>query len=130
LKKIEKKIIKEGKAEDATVSHALKDLAKLEKASNKATKALDKSQHALEKSHKEEHKATKNLNKATHKHDLAVAAIANAEKDLEARKAETARLQNEVAKKKEEVNGVLDSQRKHNSLRETRLAEIHHARAG
>jgi phage-related minor tail protein len=130
LKKIEKGIIKEGKTEDATVSHALKDLSKLEKASSKATKAVDKSQHALDKSHRREHSATKALNKAAHKHDLAVADIANAEKDLEARKAEAQRLELELAKRKEDVNGVLDNQRKHNSIRESKLAEVHHARAG
>ncbi|KAF5371444.1 hypothetical protein D9757_009988 [Collybiopsis confluens] len=130
LKKIEKKIVKEGKSEDSTVSHVLKDLAKLEKASDKATKNVDKSEHALEKSHRHEHKATKDLNKATHKHDLAIAAIANAENDLEARRVEAERLQAEVAKRKQEVNGVLEDQRVHNSVRETKLAEIHHARAG
>lgn len=38
LKKLEKKIIDEGKAEDAHVSHTLKDLSKVEKASGKADK--------------------------------------------------------------------------------------------
>lgn len=80
LKKLEKKIIKEGKTEDATVSHQLKDLTKLEKVANKAAKvcvlcipsivilispfqALDKSQHALEKTHQKEHSVIKDLNK-------------------------------------------------------------------
>ncbi|KAE9386544.1 hypothetical protein BT96DRAFT_1026186, partial [Gymnopus androsaceus JB14] len=49
LKKLENKIIRQGKNEDPRVSHDLKDLAKLEKVSSKAAKALDKSQHALEK---------------------------------------------------------------------------------
>ncbi|KAE9400130.1 hypothetical protein BT96DRAFT_938899 [Gymnopus androsaceus JB14] len=88
LKKLEKKIIKEGKNEDSRVSHDLKDLTKLEKASGKAAK------------------------------------------DLEAKKAEAARLEAELAKKKDSVNGVVEGQRQHNSLRETKLAEIHHVRAG
>ncbi|KAJ3812850.1 hypothetical protein F5876DRAFT_74443 [Lentinula aff. lateritia] len=130
LKKLEKKIIDEGKAEDAHVSHTLKDLSKVEKASGKADKTFDKSEHALEKTHKKELKASNTLNKATHKHDLAVAAIGNAEKDLAVKKQESARLQAEVEQRKASVDGIIEAQRHHNSLRESKLAEIHNVRAG
>ncbi|KAH7868063.1 uncharacterized protein C8R40DRAFT_1062959 [Lentinula edodes] len=114
LKKLEKKIIDEGKAEDAHVSHTLKDLSKVEKASGKADKTFDKSEHALEKTHKKELKASNTLNKATHKHDLAVAAIGNAEKDLAVKKQESARLQAEVEQRKASVDGIIEAQRHHN----------------
>ncbi|KAJ3799862.1 hypothetical protein GGU11DRAFT_464733 [Lentinula aff. detonsa] len=130
LKKLEKKITQEGKTEDTHVSHTLKDLSKLEKASTKSDKTFDKSEHALEKTHNKELKASKSLNKATHKHDLAVAAVGNAEKDVAVKKQESARLQAEVEQRKASVDGVLEAQRHHNAIRESKLAEIHSVRAG
>ncbi|KAJ4474228.1 hypothetical protein J3R30DRAFT_3506664 [Lentinula aciculospora] len=130
LNKMEKKIMEEGKAEDSHVSHTLKDLSKVEKASGKADKTSDKAEHALEKTHHKELKASKSLNKATHKHDLAVAAVGNAEKDAAVKKQESARLQAEVDQRKASVDGMLQAQRNHNSIRESKLAEINNVRAG
>ncbi|KAF9067965.1 hypothetical protein BDP27DRAFT_1328061 [Rhodocollybia butyracea] len=130
LKKIEKKIAQEGKAEDKTVKANVKELTHAEKASQKAAKAVEKSEHALEKTHRREYSASKDLNKAAHKHDLTVAAIANAEKEVQVKKAEAERLQAEIAKKKDSVNHVLEDQREHNATRENKLAQVHHVRAG
>ncbi|KAJ3757577.1 hypothetical protein F5878DRAFT_537389 [Lentinula raphanica] len=130
LKKLEKKIIQEGKEEDTHVKHSLKDLNKLEKASNKADKTFDKSEHTLEKKHKEEYKANQTVNKVTHKHDLAVAAVGSAEKDLAAKKQESARLHTEVEQRKASIDGVLEAQRQHNAIRESKLADIHNVRSG
>lgn len=54
------------------------------------------------------------MTQAKHKHDLALAAVSNAEKDLETRKAEAERLQNELAKRKGDVNETVQGQKTHN----------------
>uniref|UniRef100_A0A0W0FKZ1 Uncharacterized protein n=1 Tax=Moniliophthora roreri TaxID=221103 RepID=A0A0W0FKZ1_MONRR len=130
LKKLEKQIVQEGKTEDASVKHALKDLAHVEKSAAKAEKAVDKMSHSVHKAIKKEDASVKALNKATHQHDVAVGKVSAAERDLQAEKQHSVRLQEEVDEKKARVEALIASQTQHKEAREARLAEIEQAKDG
>ncbi|KAI3615702.1 hypothetical protein WG66_011896 [Moniliophthora roreri] len=72
LKKLEKQIVQEGKTEDTSIKHALKDLAHVGKSAAKAEKAVNKMSHSVHKAIKKEDASVKSLNKATYQHNVAV----------------------------------------------------------
>ncbi|KAF8911883.1 hypothetical protein CPB85DRAFT_637526 [Mucidula mucida] len=129
LEKVEKKLVKEGKKEDSNVMDELKDLNFVEKEVEKAHKALQKAQRMLAKRQKEENKAVETLNKATAAHDVSAIKLHDAETDLKLKQDREAKLHQDLAAKRTEVDGVVSLQKAHNEAREARLSQIHHERA-
>lgn len=130
IKKLEKQLHKESKAENSQVKHAMKDLHSLEKEEKKALKALDKAQHNLLKAERSEISTADVMNKARHNHDIAVANVSTAVKDLEIKKQHEAKVKEELEAQKVQVEGMVNAQHVHNQERESKISQIHAARAG
>ncbi|KAK0467875.1 uncharacterized protein EV420DRAFT_1635142 [Desarmillaria tabescens] len=124
LHKLEKQIQKEGKLEDSSVKHSLKDLASAEKGVKKADKGLDKTGKILAKREKEELSAVKALNKATHEHNIAVAKSSDAQKNLKLQQSHDTKLHQDLETKKAQVESAINAQKTHNEVREAKIAEI------
>jgi hydrogenase maturation factor HypF (carbamoyltransferase family) len=109
VKNLTKSIIKEAKAEESNIKHAKKDLEHTEKSLFKAQKvsagifelvsailrqvhqtsytnqAAAKAEATLKTNEQKALEAQQSLNKAEHKHEIAVANVHTAEKDVEVR---------------------------------------------
>ncbi|KZS97704.1 hypothetical protein SISNIDRAFT_481603 [Sistotremastrum niveocremeum HHB9708] len=99
-KRIEKIWLKETKAEETAIAHALKDLQAAEKAHTKSAKQADKAIHTHDKTVKKEHKTAKALNSASQKHDNAVADERKALKNIEIKRQHQSKLEQDIAAKK------------------------------
>ncbi|TRM68479.1 hypothetical protein BD626DRAFT_534512 [Schizophyllum amplum] len=130
LKQIEKDVDKNEKTESKAVKHAMKDLAHLEKTVNKSAKTSDKASHTLAKTEKKESAAAKAIAQANHKHDAAVGNVNKAQEDLKIKHQRQDTLRHKLEGKKAEVDQVLATADQHHRERESRLAQVHSARAG
>ncbi|EJD40162.1 hypothetical protein AURDEDRAFT_70501 [Auricularia subglabra TFB-10046 SS5] len=123
-KQLETLLKREEKEEERSVQHALKDLKATEKANSKAHKAADKAMHAVEKAQTKEHKTSKTLSKATHKHDDAVAAVTNAERNIGIKQRHLTQLEGDLEQKKQHVDEVQRKKEQHDSIRNAKRAEM------
>ncbi|KAF5333737.1 hypothetical protein D9611_002356 [Ephemerocybe angulata] len=122
-KRIEKDIANEAVKEDKSVKHALKELAHLEKQDNKAHKKVDKGTRALGKADQKEESTLHALNKQTKRHDDAVVELSRRSRELEALKAQEAKLDTALAQKKIIVEDAIKQKDMHEQDRLRRLEE-------
>ncbi|KAJ3478122.1 hypothetical protein NLI96_g9983 [Meripilus lineatus] len=106
IRQVEKMMEKEAKADQKTLSHAIKDLTGVEKNHDKSIKAADKAQHALDKAIKQEYNAAATLNKATHAHDSAVSSHHAAEKTLNLKQQHETRLLQDLEQRRADVENL------------------------
>lgn len=123
-KRIEKDIANEAVKEDKSVKHALKELAHLEKQDNKAHKKVDKGTRALGKADQKEESTLHALNKQTKRHDDAVVELSCRSRELEALKAQEAKLDAALAQKKIIVEDVACSRIAFDGLRKQAASEM------
>jgi len=110
---MEKEITKEAKAETSVVKQELKDLTRLEKDVRAAQKSAANADSTLSKREKYEHKTAKRMNEAIHEHDIALAKLQAAAKDVKFRHDHRTRLMNELEVKKGIVEKAIESQVEH-----------------
>ncbi|KAF9477874.1 hypothetical protein BDN70DRAFT_880642 [Pholiota conissans] len=84
VKKVEKEILSEAKNEERRLKNAIEDLSQIEKAENKAQKAIVRADKALDKAEKKEQRTLKDLYRAEHTHGVALSNVRKAQKELEA----------------------------------------------
>ncbi|PPQ77301.1 hypothetical protein CVT25_010883 [Psilocybe cyanescens] len=83
VKKMEKEIMQEAKHEEKELKNATKDMDRTKKAERKAQKTMEKAERMLEKMVEKEKDALAGVHKAEHKHEIAVADLNKAKKDLQ-----------------------------------------------
>ncbi|KAG5641796.1 hypothetical protein DXG03_004182 [Asterophora parasitica] len=114
IKKMEKEIAKEGKAEESRVKHTLNDLSSAEKAHTKAEKAVTNAENALQRAEKNELDATNAISKATYDHDISVTNLHSAQQDSQVKKKQEAKLHQDVQAKKDAADAAIKAQNVHN----------------
>jgi len=124
LKKIEKKIEKEAKAEEKHVQQVIKDFHSAEKSDAKATKAVGKAQNYLVKAEKNEEGMLKAANKAEHKHDLAVTGLHKAENDLRLKQQQNAKIHHNLEMMKVQAEEAQRQKEAHEQTRQSKLTEL------
>lgn len=125
VKKLEKTILKEAKAEEKNVQRTLKDLKSTEKSDAKASKAINKAEKTLEKTQKKEESTLEAANKAAHKHDIAATDLNKANKDLKLKQNQSAKIHQEFLSKKANADEAVRQKEAHEHDRETKLANLH-----
>jgi hypothetical protein len=121
LKKIEKTIEKEAKAEEKHVQQVLKDLHSTEKADAKATKAVSKAQNNLGKAEKNEESTLKAASKAAYKHDLAATELHKAENDLRLKQQQNAKIHHNLESVKVQADEAKRQKEAHEQTRQSKL---------
>jgi len=125
LKKVEKKIEKEAKAEEKHVQQVLKDLHSTEKSDANVTKAVGKAQNALVKTEKKEESTLKAASKAAYKHDLAVTELHKAENDLRLKQQQQGKIHHNLGEMKAQADEAQRQKEAHEQMRQSKLAELH-----
>ncbi|KAH9927139.1 uncharacterized protein BXZ73DRAFT_78609 [Epithele typhae] len=122
---VEKQIHKEERSDEKSLSHAIDDLSRADKAHAKSIKAADKAQHALDKAVANEHKTAKALNKAAHTHDTAIADEQSAEKAAQIQMQHKARLEQDLEQKRQHLEELRSRKEQNDAARDSKLSELH-----
>ncbi|KAF8075985.1 hypothetical protein FPV67DRAFT_392289 [Lyophyllum atratum] len=122
LKKLEKELAKEGKAEEARLQHAVGDLSATEKVQGKVQKAVMKAESNVSKMGKKETAANEAMHKAAQKHDVATTHLQGAEKAAE--RQQDIKLQQELDAKKANVEASVKEKTTNIQGREATLAKL------
>ncbi|GHJ89744.1 hypothetical protein NliqN6_6146 [Naganishia liquefaciens] len=126
VKKEEKMLAKEAKHDDKLVKQALKDLEHTEKEEHRALKAHDKAVKEHAKAVEKEHKLAEQMNKVVHRHDEAVSKENKLAADIQARDQYHAKIEAELAAKKQAVEQATHRHHTNEAQREQRHAVLEH----
>ncbi|KAI0824654.1 hypothetical protein BC628DRAFT_1419769 [Trametes gibbosa] len=124
VKKLEKLMAWEAKAEELNIKHALKDVKKAEKAVKKSVKAVEKAEKAKGKMVKKEHSTVKALNAAKHKHADALEVETKAEEAASAKRESEAEADRSVQQARGDLESMQTAMDGNARERESRLAEV------
>ncbi|OAX43077.1 hypothetical protein K503DRAFT_233383 [Rhizopogon vinicolor AM-OR11-026] len=113
IKKLEKDISKDGKAEEKTMQSTFKDMYKQEKSAAKASKAVEKAEKAVKKLEKHETETVSSLRAATHKHDIAVTNLHSGQADLYAKQQQADKLKQDLANARQRADQVSKDKQVH-----------------
>ncbi|KAH9850037.1 hypothetical protein C2E23DRAFT_887748 [Lenzites betulinus] len=124
VKKLEKLMAWEAKADEANIKHALKDVKKAEKAVKKSVKAVGKAEKGKAKVLKKEHSTVTALNKAKHKHADALEGETKAEEAALAKRESEAEADRSVQLARGDLESMQMTMDGNARERESRLAEV------
>ncbi|KIJ70433.1 hypothetical protein HYDPIDRAFT_23539 [Hydnomerulius pinastri MD-312] len=125
LKKMEKDIAKESKADDKGYRNTLKELKGSEKSETKASKAATKAEKTLKKMEGKEHDTIKTLQKATHSHDQAVTNLHSSQSDLQIKQQHAQKLRQELDQLRGRADHMSKEKQAHDRERDNKLASLH-----
>ncbi|KAF9452010.1 hypothetical protein P691DRAFT_756757 [Macrolepiota fuliginosa MF-IS2] len=124
LRRMEKEIKKEAKAEEDAVKRELKNLSRMEKEARKAQKSACDADTTLSRRERYEHKTAKVMNSAIHEHDIATTKLQAAERDVKLAHDHRAKLIKELEVRKGAVESAIQKQAEHDRTREKKIAEM------
>ncbi|KAF8971199.1 hypothetical protein BDZ97DRAFT_1346256 [Flammula alnicola] len=113
VKKVEKEILMEANNEEKSLKNSIGDLAQIEKAENKAEKAVVKADIKLEKAEKKEQSSLKDLYRAEHNHGIALVDVQKAQQELETSTRNYEKLREKLEKKATRVEEAMKAHDDH-----------------
>ncbi|KAG1753686.1 uncharacterized protein EDB91DRAFT_1044124 [Suillus paluster] len=125
IKKLEKKISTEAKAEEKKLQSAFTTMHQQERSEAKASKARLLIPKHVKKLEKQELETVKSLHSATHKHDQAVAGLHLTQADLQTQQRQLDKLKRNVTTVRQQVDQVTKDKHDHDRERSDRLSQLH-----
>ncbi|KAG9317164.1 hypothetical protein JVU11DRAFT_1356 [Chiua virens] len=128
IKKMEKAMAKEAKADEKDYKRILKQLKHSEQSEAKASKAASNADKHLKKMEEKEHRSIKSLQKATQGHDRAVTNRHTALTDLQMQRIQAERFKRNAESLRVKVDRLFKSKQAREEKRSHKQADLHSPR--